>query len=141
MIDFINGLLRAIVLGINAMSNALNSIQFDIPDWIPVIGGNTFSLGIPQVTAPQIPRLATGAVIPPNAQFAAILGDQTHGTNIEAPSDLIRQIMREEMGKIQADIKIDFTGSMAALVREMKPHVDRENVRIGGSLIKSGVTI
>jgi hypothetical protein len=30
---------------------------------------------------------------------------------------------------------------MAALVREMKPHVDRENVRIGGSLIKSGVTI
>jgi hypothetical protein len=40
--------------------------------------------------------LATGAVIPANAPFAAILGDQKHGTNIEAPENLIRQIIREE---------------------------------------------
>ena len=46
----------------------------------------------------KIPRLATGAVIPPNAQFAAILGDQTHGRNLEAPESLIRQIVREESG-------------------------------------------
>lgn len=39
-----------------------------------------------------LPRLANGAVIPPNQQFAAILGDQRKGYNIEAPADLIYQM-------------------------------------------------
>mgnify|MGYP003299706569 CR=1 FL=1 len=42
--------------------------------------------------------MARGAVIPPNAPFMAMLGDQRHGTNLEAPEDLIRQIVREEAG-------------------------------------------
>lgn len=46
----------------------------------------------------HLPKLATGAVIPPNAPFAAILGDQKHGTNIEAPLDTIKQAVREVMG-------------------------------------------
>lgn len=32
-----------------------------------------------------IPHLATGAVIPPNREFLAVLGDQKRGTNIESP--------------------------------------------------------
>lgn len=40
-----------------------------------------------------LPRLANGAVIPPNQQFAAILGDQRKGYNIEAPADLIYQMV------------------------------------------------
>ncbi len=50
------------------------------------------------VSVPQIPYLASGAVIPPNAEFAAILGDQKHGNNLEAPEGLIRKIVREESG-------------------------------------------
>ena len=41
-------------------------------------------------TAP-IPKLATGAVIPANKEFLAVLGDQKHGTNIEAPLEMIEQ--------------------------------------------------
>lgn len=37
----------------------------------------------------EIPKLATGAVIPANREFLAVLGDQKHGTNIEAPLDTI----------------------------------------------------
>ena len=36
-------------------------------------------------------HLARGAVIPPNAPFLAMLGDQTHGTNIEAPLSTIQE--------------------------------------------------
>ena len=57
--------------------------------------------GIPSIpTIPElnIPRLATGAVIPPNAPFMAMLGDQRHGTNIEAPLDTIKQAVREVVG-------------------------------------------
>lgn len=45
-----------------------------------------------------VPALATGAVIPPNQQFMAVLGDQKHGRNLEAPENLLRQIVREEGG-------------------------------------------
>ena len=42
--------------------------------------------------------LAQGAVIPANHEFLAVLGDQKQGTNIEAPEELIRKIVREEAG-------------------------------------------
>lgn len=129
IIDLINKLLARLVQGVNSIADTLNNIGGEIPGWIT----------IPHITAPQIPRLATGAVIPPNAQFAAILGDQRSGKNLEAPENLIRQIIKEEIGNIDAKIDIGFTGSMSQLIRELKPHIDKENVRVGGSLIKSGV--
>jgi len=46
----------------------------------------------------NIPYLAQGGVIPANKEFLAVLGDQKHGNNIEAPESLIRQIVREESG-------------------------------------------
>lgn len=56
----------------------------------------SYSLSLPKVS--QIPYLASGAVIPPNKEFMAVLGDQKQGTNIEAPESLIRRIVREEVG-------------------------------------------
>lgn len=136
IIDFINTMIRAITTGINAVIGGLNSLKVTIPSWVPVLGGNTWGLSIPRVSAPQIPRLATGAVIPPNSEFAAILGDQRTGRNIEAPEGLIRQIIQEEIGNIQTDVEIKFGGSLGSLVRELKPYIDKENTRIGGSLVK-----
>jgi hypothetical protein len=101
VIDFINMMIRAVAAGLNAVIGALNTIRVTIPQWVPVIGGQNWGINLPNVPVPQIPRLATGAVIPPNSQFAAILGDQRSGVNIEAPADLIRQIVREELGGSQ----------------------------------------
>lgn len=53
---------------------------------------------IPEIPKLNLPKLATGAVIPPNAPFMAMLGDQKHGTNIEAPLDTIKQAVREVIG-------------------------------------------
>jgi len=135
IIDFINGMIRGITTGINAVIRALNTIKIDIPATF-LTPAYSFGLNIPTVTAPQIPRLATGAVIPPNAEFAAILGDQRSGRNLEAPEGLIRQIIQEELGNIQTDIEIKFAGSLGALVRELKPYIDKENTRIGNSLVR-----
>lgn len=52
----------------------------------------------------DIPHLARGAVIPPNREFMAVLGDQTRGNNIEAPEDLIRRIVREESGGMTTEL-------------------------------------
>lgn len=124
IIDYINGMIEGIVFGINTVIGSANAVAglVGLPE-------------IQSVQAPKIPRLATGAVIPPNSEFLAVLGDQRSGRNIEAPEALIRQLLREELGNIQADIQIGFGGNLGALVRELKPHIDRENIRVGKSLI------
>ena len=112
LIGLINGMISGIVNGINSMVDALNGIKFSMPDWVPGIGGKDFGLNINHVTAPQIPMLATGAVIPPNAPFMAVLGDQTHGTNIEAPLDTIKQAVREVLGNTSGGGQYQFTAQI-----------------------------
>jgi hypothetical protein len=130
VIDAVNRMISMIASGLNSLIANLNTFGSNIPGWV----------NIPSVYAKQIPRLAKGAVIPPGSEFLAILGDQTSGRNIEAPENLIRQIIQEEVGKVQAEVTINFAGSLASLVRELKPFIDKENVRVGGSLVQSGVT-
>lgn len=98
VIDLINGMISAVESGLNWVISGVNKIGFTVPDWVPGIGGNSFGINIPPVSWGRIPRLATGAVIPPGSEFLAVLGDQKRGTNIETPESLLRQIMREELG-------------------------------------------
>lgn len=98
IIGVLNGVMNGIAGGINLIIDGINSLNFTVPDWVPFVGGSRIGFNVPRVTAPQIPMLATGAVIPPNAPFMAMLGDQKHGTNIEAPLDTIKQAVREVVG-------------------------------------------
>ena len=49
----------------------------------------------------RVPALASGAVIPPNRAFLALLGDQRGGTNIEAPLDTIVQAFRTALAEYE----------------------------------------
>lgn len=105
MIATVEGAINFIIAGINLLISALNKIQINVPDWVPGIGGKSVGINIPPVKTVSLPRLATGAVIPPNREFMAVLGDQRSGNNIEAPESLIRQIVREESvgsGRLEA---------------------------------------
>ena len=83
----INGCINAFEKMINWIIKALNKISFQVPDWVPSIGGKKFGFNLKTVDLKNvsIPRLAQGAVIPPNREFLAVLGDQKSGTNIETP--------------------------------------------------------
>lgn len=94
----LESLINFFIRGANAVIAGLNKINFKMPDWVPGVGGKSFGIYIPPISEVNLPRLAEGAVIPPNREFMAILGDQKSGTNIEAPADLIRKIVREEVG-------------------------------------------
>lgn len=81
MQDFVN----SIIDGINWLTEKLNSLP-DFEFTNPFDGKNyTFGIDIPTLEHVKIPKLAQGAVIPPNKQFLAMLGDQKSGTNIETP--------------------------------------------------------
>ena len=133
---------------INQMQSKINSLQ-----------GKTFTVtikngasprsavsGNPAAVSPQalfssdaamgIPYLASGAVIPPNAPFMAVLGDQRNGTNLEAPEDLLRKIVREEIGEINITTEVNFEGTLAQFVRALYPEIKSEAQRRGTSLAK-----
>lgn len=92
-ISVINLIIRAL----NWLIEKANKISFTVPDWVPGIGGKHVGINIGTIQEYPVPHLAKGAVIPANREFLAVLGDQKRGTNIEAPADLIRQIVREEV--------------------------------------------
>ncbi|MBO5854366.1 MAG: hypothetical protein J6Q61_06485 [Bacteroidales bacterium] len=83
----VNSIITMFERMINYIVTELNEISITIPDWVPGIGGKKFGFDLPPVTLKRvsIPRLAQGAVIPPNREFLAVLGDQKQGTNIETP--------------------------------------------------------
>lgn len=93
MISVVNGMLEGVNAGLNAMGKALNKINITIPDWVPLIGGKSIKFSIPSLVSPKIPFLAKGAVLPANRPFMAVVGDQRHGTNIEAPLTTIQEAM------------------------------------------------
>lgn len=97
VVSILEGAVNLIIRGVNWLVSQLNKIHVDIPSWVPGIGGRSVGINIPSVSYVSIPRLAKGAVIPPNREFMAVLGDQKSGNNIETPEDLLRQIVREEM--------------------------------------------
>lgn len=96
--SFINNIIR----GLNWLIAKINSISLKVPDWVPGVGGKGWSPHIGQIPSITLPRLATGAVIPPNKEFLAVLGDQKSGTNIETPLatmvDAFKQAMAESGG-------------------------------------------
>lgn len=140
MIGMVEGFVNSFIGGVNKIIEALNSISIDVPKNIPKIGGIKFGFDIPTLGKVSIPRLATGAVIPPRAEFAAILGDQRGGTNIEAPADLIRSIVASEIDKlnIQPQVNVIASGDNAGFIRWVKFEVEQENRRVGPAFAVGG---
>lgn len=91
--------INIMIKGINWLISKLNTIHFDIPDWVPIIGGKSFGIHINPVAEVKLPRLATGAVIPPNREFLAVLGDQKSGTNIETPLATMIQAFKQALAE------------------------------------------
>lgn len=50
--------LNLIIGGINALIRGANKISFDVPKWVPGLGGKKFGFNIP-----QIPKLAVGGIV------------------------------------------------------------------------------
>lgn len=106
VIGILNLLLSGITGALNGVITLVNKLRFTVPDWVPGLGGQEFGFSLKTLTAPKIPYLAQGAVLPANKPFLAVVGDQRHGTNIEAPLATIEQavsgVMQQQTGAILA---------------------------------------
>lgn len=54
----VKGFINLIIDGMNVLIRGLNKISFDVPDWVPLIGGKKWGFNIR-----EIPRLAQGGIV------------------------------------------------------------------------------
>ena len=112
IVSMLEGAANLIIRGINGLISQLNKVSFTVPGWL---GGGTFGFNIPTISEVSIPRLAQGAVIPPNREFLAVLGDQQTETNVEAPLSTIEQALENVLNRtgfnqnsqVEAVIEVD----------------------------------
>ena len=127
----LNAFLSAIERMVNGAVDAINAL-FDKVNAVLALGSEWLAyLGLPSLPKlshlahVSVPRLAEGAVIPPNKEFLAVLGDQSHGTNIEAPLDTIKQAVAEVVGNNTGNQEV------VQLLQELIRVVESKDLTIG----------
>lgn len=109
-------------------------LRFTIPA-LTIMGETIWeSKSVTLASIPSIPYLAQGAVIPPNREFMAVLGDQKSGTNIEAPLSTIEQAVRNVIGGFGGKHTVIMEIDGREFGRVTYDAYNRESQRLGVSL-------
>lgn len=133
IIGIINGMISGIVAGVNTVIKAINSISFTIPNWVPGIGGKGIGFNLKTLTAPKIPKLATGTVVPANyGEFMAILGDNTREAEVVSPLSTMKQAFKEALAEngggnsnINLSVYLDGKQIHSEIVKQDKQYKDQ----------------
>lgn len=115
LIDGINDVITVPFDGINGAFKKIKKVKISTP-----LGSiKPFSF-LPTIPVPQIPKLATGAVLPANNPFMAIVGDQKHGTNVETPLSTMIEAFNTALDKrgegVPQTINLTISGKTVATV-------------------------
>lgn len=132
VVGLLNTMIARLSSALNAVIGVVNGMRFTVPRWVPGIGGESFGFNLPYVSTPQIPYLARGAVLPANQPFLAVVGDQRHGTNVEAPLSTIQEAVSLVMdGHVQAMM----AGFEALLAENRALRQTVEGIELGDTVI------
>lgn len=88
----IEGMANGVVNGINAVVKALNRLKFDIPDWIPGLGGKRFGFNIGMIPRVSLPRLAKGGVL---TEATTVIAGEYSGAKTNPEIVTPQNIMRD----------------------------------------------
>ena len=116
---------KASVNSATASTQSARAAAYSLPPTMSGYDGGAYPV--------NLPKLANGAVIPPNQQFMAILGDQRSGVNIEAPLATIRQAVSEALQASggTSDIVINLTNELDGNV------LTRKVIRVANDMTRS----
>lgn len=132
VISLLNSMIGRLASALNSVISVVNRMSFTVPDWVPGLGGARFGFNIGYVTAPQIPYLAKGAVLPANKPFLAVVGDQKHGTNVEAPLSTIQ----EAVALVMEDMAASNLAGQEAIIGVLRQILEAVlGIQIGDSVI------
>lgn len=100
VLGMVKTVLEGIESMINAVVDAVNTLSFDIPDYVPGFGGTHFGFDLNHLSiSAKIPELAQGTVVPANyGEFLAVLGDNKREAEIVSPYSTIVKAVKDAMG-------------------------------------------
>ncbi|WP_085833498.1 phage tail protein [Clostridium merdae] len=145
------GLINAVISGLNVLISGLNKIHFEIPDWVPgKMAGKSFGINIDPIQ--DIPYLAKGGILeqPTLAMMGEYPGAKSN-PEIATPQSLMQETFLETMVPLLNEL-VAFREDVLQLLREIiskdpsitldgttlsrliKPYLDEENKRVGGSI-------
>lgn len=140
------GLFNGIIKGINWVIRALNSIHFDLPDWIPGIGGKGFGISISEI--PPIPKLARGGIVDGATNMGNFIAGEAGAEMIvplentsftdkiaSALGTAVMNAMQLGSGNKSNSMQAVFELDGIAFARAFLPYSTKEGSRIGGSMI------
>lgn len=139
MINGMLGLINSLIDGVNGLIKGLNSIHFELPSWIPGIGGKGFGINIP--TIPHIPLLASGGILSSGSAIVGEAGPEllTVGGGNAAVQPLTNNYTTtNNYNQGTPNISINFSGSLAQLARVLQPEITAEQNRLGGGWANNG---
>lgn len=130
----LNGVIGLLNSGFSNTFGKINSILSNVKN-LEIMGSRPFA-NLRTISVPQIPYLAKGAVLPANKPFMAVVGDQKHGTNVEAPLTVIQEAVAAVMQDYAASNMAGHEATVAVL-RELLEAV--LGISIGDEVIASAV--
>lgn len=71
-INMIIGLINGMISAINVAIKGINKLSWEVPSWVPIIGGETWGFDIPQLG--KVPYLAKGGIV--DSATLAVIGER-----------------------------------------------------------------
>ncbi len=98
----VENLVNAIISAFNSLKKMLNKISFNIPDWVPVIGGQKWGFDFKMSDKVSLPRLATGNVAkePTVAMFGEYANARTN-PEITSPVSTLKDAFRDVLSEFE----------------------------------------
>lgn len=100
----IESLANGIISGLNFMIKALNKLSFEIPDWVPELGGKRFGFNLPSIEKVSLPRLAEGGYVKANQPQPVIVGDNRTQGEIISPEGKMLEVVKQALEQFFASL-------------------------------------
>ena len=105
------GIVNLVIAGLNLLIDAINSLSWDVPSWVPVIGGMTFGFDLDSIPEMEVPSFQEGVtdLSAMQAGQASVVGEggpemvtMGQGANV-VTNENTKQIMAEATGGAGGD--------------------------------------
>ena len=155
----IESMVNGVIKGLNFMINALNKLSFDVPDWVPIIGGKKFGFNIKNISEVSLPRLADGGMVNAGTMFiageagaevVANIGSRTGVMNTDEMRESVEQgvldanaeqnaLLREEISILRKLLDKDTNVTAYVGTGSLISGLERKNRRDGKTIVPVGV--
>ena len=152
LIGLFEGMANGVIKGVNALIKGLNKISFDVPDWVPGIGGKKLGFNIKTIGEVKIPRLADGGFPATGQMFIAreagpemvgSIGNRTAVANndqiVESVSRGVYQAVVAAMGQSGGNQVVEAKVNDKVLFEVVVNRNRQETMRTGYSPLLGGV--